>query len=157
MNFLNLTDTSMSLEAVKEKLMSYCATPWSKVGEHQCICYTSQKCSATFINFHVLSMSDVYFDNITAFVLLEQISQQHPNVKPKYLSEYCFSGTYIFILLTQGYNFTSETYSKIEFIKKVSRSGCPPVHTPDLWPHLYCVCATASRKYLWEELKVSKT
>ncbi|XP_072230191.1 ectonucleoside triphosphate diphosphohydrolase 1 [Leuresthes tenuis] len=80
MNFLNLTDTSMSLEALKEKLTSYCATPWSK------------------------------------------ISQQHPTVKPKYLSEYCFSGTYIFMLLTEGYNFTSETYSKIEFIKKIKDS-----------------------------------
>lgn len=46
--------------------------------------------------------------------------QQHPNVKVKYLAEYCFSGTYILTLLTEGYNFTSETYSNINFIKKVS-------------------------------------
>lgn len=59
---------------------------------------------------------------LTDFELLQQIVQQHPEIKVKYLSEYCFSGTYIVTLLTEGYNFTSETYSNINFIKKVSRS-----------------------------------
>ncbi|TKS89780.1 Ectonucleoside triphosphate diphosphohydrolase 1 [Collichthys lucidus] len=80
MSFLNLTDTSMPLETVKEKLTSYCSTPW------------------------------------------EQIKQQHRAVKEKYLAEYCFSGTYILTLLTEGYNFTSESYSKIKFIKKIKGS-----------------------------------
>ncbi|XP_042363620.1 ectonucleoside triphosphate diphosphohydrolase 1 isoform X2 [Plectropomus leopardus] len=80
MNFLNLTDTSVPLESVREKLTSYCATPWS------------------------------------------QITQQHKGVKVKYLAEYCFSGTYILTLLTEGYNFTSESYSKIKFIKKIKGS-----------------------------------
>ncbi|KAM6963983.1 ectonucleoside triphosphate diphosphohydrolase 1 isoform 1-T1 [Tautogolabrus adspersus] len=80
MNFLNLTDTSIPLDTVKEKLTRYCATPWS------------------------------------------QITQQHPDVKVKYLNEYCFSGTYILTLLTEGYNFTSESYSDIKFIKKIKGS-----------------------------------
>ncbi|XP_038591474.1 ectonucleoside triphosphate diphosphohydrolase 1 isoform X1 [Micropterus salmoides] len=80
MNFLNLTDTSISLEKVKETLTRYCATPWN------------------------------------------QIKQQHPDAKLTYLAEYCFSGTYILTLLTEGYNFTSEMYSYIKFIKKIKGS-----------------------------------
>ncbi|XP_061563732.1 ectonucleoside triphosphate diphosphohydrolase 1 isoform X1 [Cololabis saira] len=80
MNFLNLTDESLSLETVKEKLAAYCATSW------------------------------------------EQIKQQYPKVPLKYLAEYCFSGTYILTLLTEGYNFTSDTYSEIKFIKKIKGS-----------------------------------
>ncbi|KAM7381435.1 hypothetical protein PAMA_012325 [Pampus argenteus] len=80
MNFLNLTDTSISLDSVREKLTTYCATPW------------------------------------------EQIIQQHPGIKLKYLAEYCFSGTYIVTLLAEGYNFTSESYSNIKFIKKIKGS-----------------------------------
>lgn len=80
MNFLNLTDTSIPLEVVKQKLTRYCATPW------------------------------------------HEITQQHPGVKVKYLAEYCFSGTYILTLLTEGYNFTSESYSDIKFIKKIKGS-----------------------------------
>lgn len=90
-----------------------------------------------FMYFHVLSMSSglprLYIDVIVAFELLEQIMQQHPGVKLKYLAEYCFSGTYIVTLLTEGYNFTSESYSNIKFIKKVSRSQFTPFlsHTPE--------------------------
>lgn len=80
MNFLNLTDTSTPLDTVKEKLKTYCSTPWS------------------------------------------QIMKQHPDVKKKYLAEYCFSGTYILTLLTEGYNFTSDNYSNIKFIKKIKGS-----------------------------------
>ncbi|XP_060950714.1 ectonucleoside triphosphate diphosphohydrolase 1 [Limanda limanda] len=80
MNFLNLTDTSIPLETVKERLSRYCATPWN------------------------------------------QIKEQHQGVKLKYLAEYCFSGTYIVTLLTEGYNFTSETYPNIKFIKKIKNS-----------------------------------
>lgn len=80
MNFLNLTDTSVPVESVKEALSRYCATPW------------------------------------------ETLKQQHPGIKVKYLSEYCFSGTYIITLLTEGYNFTSATYSDIKFIKKIKGS-----------------------------------
>uniref|UniRef100_A0A3B4AY35 Ectonucleoside triphosphate diphosphohydrolase 1 n=1 Tax=Periophthalmus magnuspinnatus TaxID=409849 RepID=A0A3B4AY35_9GOBI len=53
------------------------------------------------------------------------IKKQHPGIKLKYLAEYCFSGTYILTLLTEGYNFTSETFSKIRFIKQVSTA--PPL------------------------------
>ncbi|XP_056222554.1 ectonucleoside triphosphate diphosphohydrolase 1 isoform X2 [Seriola aureovittata] len=52
----------------------------------------------------------------------DQIKQQHPDVKVKYLAEYCFSGTYILTLLTEGYNFTSESYPNIKFIKKIKGS-----------------------------------
>ncbi|XP_073345231.1 ectonucleoside triphosphate diphosphohydrolase 1 [Pagrus major] len=80
MNFLNLTDTSIPLDAVRDKLKSFCSTPWN------------------------------------------QITQQHPDVKVKYLAEYCFSGTYILTLLTEGYNFTAATYPNIKFIKKIKGS-----------------------------------
>ncbi|XP_071380073.1 ectonucleoside triphosphate diphosphohydrolase 1 [Centroberyx affinis] len=80
MNFLNLTDTSVPLDIVKEKLARYCSNPWP------------------------------------------QIMRQHPDTKLKYLAEYCFSGTYILTLLTDGYNFTSDSYSDIKFIKKIKGS-----------------------------------
>ncbi|XP_017294953.1 ectonucleoside triphosphate diphosphohydrolase 1 isoform X2 [Kryptolebias marmoratus] len=80
MDFLKLTDATMPLKDVKEKLANYCATPWN------------------------------------------EIVKQHPEVPIKYLAEYCFSGTYIITLLTDGYNFTSESYSNINFIKKIKNS-----------------------------------
>ncbi|XP_074475924.1 ectonucleoside triphosphate diphosphohydrolase 1 isoform X1 [Sebastes fasciatus] len=80
MNFLNLTDPSIHLEAVKEKLKSYCDTPWNE-------------------------LQDMY-----------------PKANRKYLAEYCFSGTYIVTLLTEGYNFTSQSYNDIKFIKKIKGS-----------------------------------
>ncbi|KAL7372746.1 hypothetical protein ABVT39_021765 [Epinephelus coioides] len=52
----------------------------------------------------------------------EEVKRQHHGVKLKYLAEYCFSGTYILTLLTEGYNFTSESYSNIKFIKKIKGS-----------------------------------
>ncbi|CAF90083.1 unnamed protein product, partial [Tetraodon nigroviridis] len=52
----------------------------------------------------------------------DQVKQQHPAVKVKYLAAYCFSGTYIITLLTDGYNFSSESYSSIKFIKKIRGS-----------------------------------
>lgn len=79
MKFLNLTDTSIPLEDVRQKIASHCATPW------------------------------------------EQLTKTS-KVSVKYLAEYCFSGTYILTLLTEGYNFTSESYSKIKFIKKIKGS-----------------------------------
>uniref|UniRef100_A0A3Q1FAS5 Ectonucleoside triphosphate diphosphohydrolase 1 n=1 Tax=Acanthochromis polyacanthus TaxID=80966 RepID=A0A3Q1FAS5_9TELE len=93
MNFLNLTDTSIPLDTVKDKLARYCATPWDEI-------------------------------------------KLHTGVKLSYLAEYCFSGTYILTLLTEGYNFTSESYSNIKFIKKVSRSYATLflLHTPQM-PH----------------------
>ncbi|XP_036937887.1 ectonucleoside triphosphate diphosphohydrolase 1 isoform X1 [Acanthopagrus latus] len=80
MNFLNLTDTSIPLKTVEDKLKSFCSTPWN------------------------------------------QIMQQHPGVKVKYLAEYCFSGTYILTLLTEGYKFDQTSYSNIKFIKKIKGS-----------------------------------
>lgn len=126
MNFLNLTDTSMPLETVKEKLSQYCATSWDKVRENIYIGYIHKKCSVIVTPFCVLSMSFslpvMYTDCILAFELPAQIKIQHPTVNVKYLAEYCFSGTYILTLLTEGYDFTAVTYSNIKFIKKVSRS-----------------------------------
>ncbi|KAM4624168.1 ectonucleoside triphosphate diphosphohydrolase 1 isoform 2-T5 [Polymixia lowei] len=80
MNFLNLTDTSVPLKTVKEKLVQFCSMPWSKV------------------------------------------VRRHQDIKLKYLSEYCFSGTYILTLLTEGYNFTTDSYSSIKYIKKIKGS-----------------------------------
>lgn len=80
MDFLELTDPSTSLDAVKEKLNRFCGTPWN--------------------------------------LLLAQ----YPNAKLKYLAEYCFSGTYIVTLLTQGYKFTAQSYADIKFIEKIKGS-----------------------------------
>ncbi|XP_072523971.1 ectonucleoside triphosphate diphosphohydrolase 1 isoform X2 [Salminus brasiliensis] len=52
----------------------------------------------------------------------DTIKQNHRNVKEKYLSEYCFSGTYILTLLEDGYNFTSSNWQDINFIKKIGNS-----------------------------------
>ncbi|KAB5555615.1 hypothetical protein PHYPO_G00036200 [Pangasianodon hypophthalmus] len=78
MNFLNLTTNR--LEEAKEKLATYCTTPWNT------------------------------------------LKKKHPEVKEKYLAEYCFSGTYIITLLEEGYNFTSDNWANIEFIKKIGES-----------------------------------
>lgn len=43
----------------------------------------------------------------------------YPQVKEKYLSEYCFSGTYIISLLKTGYEFSLETWQQIQFLGKV--------------------------------------
>ncbi|XP_051926813.1 ectonucleoside triphosphate diphosphohydrolase 1 [Hippocampus zosterae] len=80
MDFFNLTDTSIHLDTVKEKIARFCATPWQRV------------------------------------------KQQNPGIKLKYLVGYCFAGTYLLTLLTDGYNFTSETYSNIKFIHKIKGS-----------------------------------
>nr|XP_005156383.1 ectonucleoside triphosphate diphosphohydrolase 1 isoform X1 [Danio rerio] len=52
----------------------------------------------------------------------QKIVQDHPKVKEKYLSEYCFSATYILTLLEHGYNFTSDNWNDIKFIKKIGDS-----------------------------------
>ncbi|KAL4612990.1 ectonucleoside triphosphate diphosphohydrolase 1 isoform X2 [Arapaima gigas] len=52
----------------------------------------------------------------------DEVTKNHKKVKEKYLQEYCFSGTYILTLLEDGYNFTSETWKDIKFIKKIANS-----------------------------------
>ncbi|XP_077407331.1 ectonucleoside triphosphate diphosphohydrolase 1 isoform X2 [Vanacampus margaritifer] len=80
MSFFNLTDTSIPLDTVKERIARFCATPW------------------------------------------QQVKLQNPGTKLKYLVGYCFAGTYLITLLTDGYNFTSQTYSNINFIHKIKGS-----------------------------------
>lgn len=137
MNFLNLTDTSVPLETVKDKLKSYCATPWNQVRAYL---HTKHTYSSAFLSYLCPSQC-LYCTLMISLHLLEQIRQRHPTTKLKYLAEYCFSGTYILTLLTEGYNFTSETYSNIEFIQKVSRSQSTPFpsHTPQSI-NAQCVC-----------------
>uniref|UniRef100_UPI00398E4739 ectonucleoside triphosphate diphosphohydrolase 1 n=1 Tax=Pristiophorus japonicus TaxID=55135 RepID=UPI00398E4739 len=48
--------------------------------------------------------------------------QQTYLIKEKYLSEYCFSGHYILILLNNVYNFTSSNWNTINFMKKIKGS-----------------------------------
>uniref|UniRef100_A0A8C6S7J0 Ectonucleoside triphosphate diphosphohydrolase 1 n=1 Tax=Nannospalax galili TaxID=1026970 RepID=A0A8C6S7J0_NANGA len=48
---------------------------------------------------------------------------RYPAVKEKYLSEYCFSGTYILSLLLQGYNFTGDSWDQIQFMGKIQGSN----------------------------------
>nr|XP_011734144.1 ectonucleoside triphosphate diphosphohydrolase 1 isoform X11 [Macaca nemestrina] len=50
----------------------------------------------------------------------EEIKTSYAGVKEKYLSEYCFSGTYILSLLLQGYHFTADSWEHIHFIGKMS-------------------------------------
>ncbi|XP_059387103.1 ectonucleoside triphosphate diphosphohydrolase 1-like isoform X2 [Carassius carassius] len=78
MNFLNLTNNNLTV--TKQKLATYCSTPWKKIKEN------------------------------------------HPHIKEKYLSEYCFSATYILTLLEDGYKFTSDNWKDIQFIKKIGDS-----------------------------------
>ncbi|XP_056627541.1 ectonucleoside triphosphate diphosphohydrolase 1 [Triplophysa dalaica] len=52
----------------------------------------------------------------------KEIVQRYPNIPEKYLSEYCFSGTYILTLLEHGYKFTSNNWKDIQFIKKIGDS-----------------------------------
>ncbi|XP_076981684.1 ectonucleoside triphosphate diphosphohydrolase 1 isoform X2 [Tamandua tetradactyla] len=40
-------------------------------------------------------------------------------IKEKYLSEYCFSGTYILSLLQHGYHFTAVNWANIDFTEKI--------------------------------------
>ncbi|KAK2866461.1 hypothetical protein Q7C36_002517 [Tachysurus vachellii] len=50
------------------------------------------------------------------------LKQKHPGVKEKYLSEYCFSGTYIITLLEDGYKFTPEDWKNTNFIRTIKDS-----------------------------------
>ncbi|XP_076855560.1 ectonucleoside triphosphate diphosphohydrolase 1 [Brachyhypopomus gauderio] len=50
------------------------------------------------------------------------IKKNNTKVKEKYLAEYCFSGTYILTLLEHGYNFTSNNWENIHFIKQIGHS-----------------------------------
>uniref|UniRef100_A0A673TS05 Ectonucleoside triphosphate diphosphohydrolase 1 n=1 Tax=Suricata suricatta TaxID=37032 RepID=A0A673TS05_SURSU len=45
------------------------------------------------------------------------------DVKEKYLSEYCFSGTYILSLLLNGYHFTADSWKNIHFMGKIHSSS----------------------------------
>ncbi|XP_059967638.1 ectonucleoside triphosphate diphosphohydrolase 1 isoform X2 [Mesoplodon densirostris] len=49
----------------------------------------------------------------------EELQMYFGEVKEKYLSEYCFSGTYILALLLNGYHFTAESWKNIHFMGKV--------------------------------------
>ncbi|MBN3278443.1 ENTP1 diphosphohydrolase, partial [Polyodon spathula] len=52
----------------------------------------------------------------------QTLKEDFPKVKEKYLSEYCFSGTYILTLLETGYKFSPENWNTISFIKKIGDS-----------------------------------
>uniref|UniRef100_A0A8D0EAN1 Ectonucleoside triphosphate diphosphohydrolase 1 n=1 Tax=Salvator merianae TaxID=96440 RepID=A0A8D0EAN1_SALMN len=51
-----------------------------------------------------------------------EVKTEFPGIKEKYLSEYCFSGTYIISLLNQRYNFTKEKWQNIHFLGKIRNS-----------------------------------
>lgn len=44
------------------------------------------------------------------------------NVKEKYLSEYCFSGTYVITLLQEGYHFKPDFWKNIHFMQEIRHS-----------------------------------
>ncbi|KAK3529569.1 hypothetical protein QTP70_031988 [Hemibagrus guttatus] len=52
----------------------------------------------------------------------DTLKQKHPDVKEKYLAEYCFSGTYIISLLEDGYKFTADDWKNTKFIKTIKDS-----------------------------------
>ncbi|XP_073210795.1 ectonucleoside triphosphate diphosphohydrolase 1 isoform X1 [Lepidochelys kempii] len=51
-----------------------------------------------------------------------EVKAEFPKIKEKYLSEYCFSGTYILSLLENGYGFTTEKWQSIQFLGKIGSS-----------------------------------
>lgn len=51
-----------------------------------------------------------------------QLKIHFGDVKEKYLSEYCFSGTYILSLLQRGYHFTPDFWKNIHFMGKIQSS-----------------------------------
>ncbi|XP_042545350.1 ectonucleoside triphosphate diphosphohydrolase 1 isoform X4 [Dipodomys spectabilis] len=53
----------------------------------------------------------------------EEVKTSFPEIKEKYLSEYCFSGAYILSLLLQGYHFTNDSWEQIHFMGKVEGSN----------------------------------
>ncbi|KAG8435480.1 hypothetical protein GDO86_013422 [Hymenochirus boettgeri] len=52
----------------------------------------------------------------------EEVLKEFPKIKEKYLSEYCFSGTYILSLLENGFGFNSENWKDISFLGKIKGS-----------------------------------
>ncbi|XP_069095790.1 ectonucleoside triphosphate diphosphohydrolase 1 isoform X1 [Pleurodeles waltl] len=52
----------------------------------------------------------------------QEVKVEFPKTKEKYLSEYCFSGTYILSLLEVGYGFNSTSWDSIRFVGKISGS-----------------------------------
>ncbi|XP_055977029.1 ectonucleoside triphosphate diphosphohydrolase 1 isoform X1 [Sorex fumeus] len=53
----------------------------------------------------------------------KEVKETFANVKEKYLSEYCFSGTYILSLLRNGYHFPDTSWSSINIMGKVYDSN----------------------------------
>ncbi|XP_044096143.1 ectonucleoside triphosphate diphosphohydrolase 1 isoform X2 [Neovison vison] len=53
----------------------------------------------------------------------EELKTSFVDVKEKYLSEYCFSGTYILSLLLNGYGFTADSWKNIHFMGKIQSSN----------------------------------
>ncbi|XP_036294570.1 ectonucleoside triphosphate diphosphohydrolase 1 isoform X1 [Pipistrellus kuhlii] len=49
----------------------------------------------------------------------KDLKERFHNVKEKYLSEYCFSGTYIITLLQEGYHFTPDYWKNVHFMEKI--------------------------------------
>ncbi|XP_038599841.1 ectonucleoside triphosphate diphosphohydrolase 1 [Tachyglossus aculeatus] len=52
----------------------------------------------------------------------EEVKTSFSDIKEKYLSEYCFSGTYIVTLLHLRYGFTDENWKDIQFMGKIGDS-----------------------------------
>ncbi|XP_064419005.1 ectonucleoside triphosphate diphosphohydrolase 1 isoform X2 [Latimeria chalumnae] len=52
----------------------------------------------------------------------ETVKMEFPSIKEKYLSEYCFSGTYILSLLQDGYKFNTENWKNLKFLGKIGDS-----------------------------------
>lgn len=53
----------------------------------------------------------------------KEIKENYSHVKEKYLSEYCFSGTYILSLLLTGYHFPDSSWPSIHFMGKIYESN----------------------------------
>ncbi|XP_049620350.1 ectonucleoside triphosphate diphosphohydrolase 1 isoform X3 [Suncus etruscus] len=78
-----------------------------------------------FLNITSASSLKNVINKVEAFCSTpwKEIKENYSHVKEKYLSEYCFSGTYILSLLLTGYHFPDTSWSSIHFMGKIYESN----------------------------------
>uniref|UniRef100_A0ACB8FBA4 Uncharacterized protein n=1 Tax=Sphaerodactylus townsendi TaxID=933632 RepID=A0ACB8FBA4_9SAUR len=76
-----------------------------------------------FLNLTEVSMYEAV-QKIKAFCSKpwNEVKAEFPGVKEKYLTDYCFAGVYIMIILGNGYHFTEENWPYIHFLGKIGES-----------------------------------
>uniref|UniRef100_H3A2T8 Ectonucleoside triphosphate diphosphohydrolase 1 n=1 Tax=Latimeria chalumnae TaxID=7897 RepID=H3A2T8_LATCH len=95
-------------------------------------CLLSQAFSAYYFVMNFLNVTNIQ-DPLTPALIQdtvekfckkpwETVKMEFPSIKEKYLSEYCFSGTYILSLLQDGYKFNTENWKNLKFLGKIGDS-----------------------------------